>query len=161
AAAGSIVAGDRFVFLSGRYSALFQAAVALRAVDKTNTNLLYNPNLETIYHVADARGIALGTNQRTVYVVGRSPETLLIASIDGTDPPSFRLRRAVPLPSGADQIAVLNRSDGTDLIAISCTADGDFVLYDERVGRLVADIPGTGQQPYAMAVDKRTLPDGR
>jgi DNA-binding beta-propeller fold protein YncE len=111
--------------------------------------------------VSDTRGIALSSDQKRIYVVGRSPDTLLVISVDGSDNPTFRLRRTIPLPLGADQIAVIARNDGADLVAITCSADGDLVLYDERVGRLVVDIPGASVQPYAIAVDARTLSDGR
>lgn len=152
----SVVVGSRYAYVTGRYVSPYGYMV--RMVDRTD-GAVVNPSLEAQYHVLEARGLALNSDETRLYVAGRTPDTLLVVNIAGatTESPELRVARAVPVPAGANQVAVLSRKalGRGDLVLVTCSAAGVVAVYDDEVGGLVAQVAGVGQQPFAMAVDAR------
>lgn len=150
----AVAVGSRWNFVSGRF--LNPAGNLIRLVDTTSREVL-SSSLETSFRVAEARGIALSSDQRRVYLIGRNPDGLLVASIDDATGPAPRLQvvRANPLPAGPNELAVLSRPGRPDLLAITCTTAGVIALYDDEVGEVAAEVPGVGVQPFGLAVDRR------
>jgi hypothetical protein len=152
-ATNSAVAGKRWVYLSGRYVNPYPNL--LRLVDVAGNAL--TSGLESSVGVADARGVALGSNEERLYLLGRSPDLLVVVKI--TDPegaaPGLHVVRAVPLPNAPNQLKVMPRAGRGDLVAISCSGAGSLVIYDEDVGNLVAQIGAVGLQPFGLDFDLR------
>jgi hypothetical protein len=113
--------------------------------------------LETVYRVSDARGVGLSADERRLYLAGRSPDSLLVFGI--SDPagnfPVVRAMRAVSLPNAPSELKVLRRPGHGDLVLVSCTGAGVLAFYDDDVGTVVAQLPGLGEQPFGLAVDRR------
>lgn len=153
-ASHGVAVGSRWNFVSGRF--VSPLANLIRLVDTSNGTVL-SSGLESVFRVADARAIALSADERRVYVLGRSPDTLLVATID--DPqgenPRLQVVRGNPLPEAPNELVVLSRPGRGDLVAITCTNAGVLALYDDDVGDIVVQVPNLGIQPFGLAVDRR------
>ncbi len=151
-----VAAGRRWVYASGRVSAEQGFGTdLLRLVEPAGG--VFTTGLERAFRVASARGLALASDEGRVYVATRSPDSLLIASIENPDSPlpEIRAERAVAVPGGADEVVSIPRPGRSDLVAVTCTNAGALVFYDDDVGDLVAQVPGVGLQPFGIAVDRR------
>jgi hypothetical protein len=125
----------------------------LRIVGRDGT--AYSTSLESYFRVSDSRHLALSSDGKRLFLVGRVPDTLLVLKINDADPTSLSFVRGVPLPDAPNQVAVISRPGRGDLVAVSATSGGSVAIYDEDVGELVALVPGLGVQPYGLAVDHR------
>lgn len=154
-ATSSVAVGRRWAYVSGRY--LSPTGDLIRLVSGEGGGTVRSAALQDALRVAEARGIALSADERRVYLVGRAPDVLVIGAIEGaeSDAPSIRPVRSIPLPEGPNDVKVLARPGRSDLVAISCTAAGVVVLYDDDVGNIVSQVSGVGVQPFALAVDQR------
>ncbi|MFZ5469255.1 MAG: YncE family protein [Myxococcota bacterium] len=151
--AGSGVAvGSRYAFVSGRSS----TAPMVRLVDRFDRRVL-DPRLQNEFRVADARGIALSADQRRLYLAGRLPDTLLVIDVQGatTSEPRLLVVRGVPLPGGANELAILPRAGRGNLVAVTSSSADVLSIYDDEAGAVVAQISSLGEQPFAIAVDER------
>ncbi len=155
-ATNSVVVGERYAYATGRIYAASVPANLLRAIDTTRFTT-FSTFLENTFTVFEGRGIALSTGEDRLYLLGRSPDTLIVASVTnkGGAVPDVRVERAVPLPEGPSLITTIARPGKSDLVMITCSTSGVVVFYDDEVGNLTAQIGGVGLQPYAIAVDDR------
>lgn len=150
--ANSVAVGGPWVYVSGRF--LNPAPNLMRLVNRQGVVL--STALESLFRVSDARSIALSPDGTRLYMVGRSPDTLLIASITDADGvPTLNFVRGVALPDAPNEVKLIPRAGRGDLAVVSCTAAGSVVIYDDDVGDLVSLINGVGAQPYGVAVDVR------
>ncbi len=150
-ASNSAASGQRWTYVTGRFVAPYPAL--LRLVDAKNNVLL--PGLEQYFGVIDTRGIAIGTNEGRLFVVGRAPDVLMVVRVDNptADLPGLQIIRAVPLPNAPQQVRVISRPGRGDLVAVTCSGSGALAIYDEDVGNLVAQVTDVGLQPFGLAVD--------
>lgn len=155
-ATNSIVVGKRYAYTTGRIYATGVPASLVRVVNTESLEAV-SASLENTFTVFEGRGVALSNDEARLYVLGRSPDTLLVARI--ADPyalvPDVRVERSVPLPEGPSLVTAIPRAGKSDLIAITCSTAGVVAFYDDEVGDLVGQIAGVGLQPYAIAVDLR------
>jgi hypothetical protein len=152
-ASNSAASGKRWTYVTGRFVAPYPAL--LRLVDVNNNVLL--PGLEQYFGVIDTRGIAIGSNEARLFVVGRSPDVLMVIRVDNptADLPGLQIVRAVPLPNAPQQVRVIPRPGRGDLVAVTSSGSGVVSIYDEDVGNLVAQVTNVGLQPFGLAVDLR------
>ncbi len=162
--------GDRYVYVTGRsFTAgqnLLQASFLLRLIDRTDTTRILETSLTSTYQTLEARDIErvpLGGDKDRLYILARSPDTLLIVDVENASSarPQFFVANAVPLPGGASALKVLRRgAPGDELVAVTCTATtktlGVLVLYDAKLGQVVRQVGDVGTQPYGLAVDQRS-----
>lgn len=172
----SVALGERYAYLSSRY--LTSAGTQIFALDRRKLDQaappLYDALLELTYQTLEARGVAIGNNEKRLYVAGRSPDSLVVAAIlDSTsDVPALRVARAIAVPDGPNGVAVIPRQQcGTrveiaspacaafagcvprgDLVAVASSTAGAVSLYDDDAALMVAQVNGVGSQPYAIAV---------
>jgi hypothetical protein len=151
----SVAIGKRYSYFSGRYNSTAGAANLVRLVERTG--VVWSTGLEYSYRVAEARGLALSSDEKRLYLVGRAPDTLVVINIDDSSPlgPSLKVVRAVPLPEGSNELRVIPRPGRSDLVAVTCSGGGVVVLYDDDVGDLVAQVQGVGLQTFGLAVAMR------
>jgi DNA-binding beta-propeller fold protein YncE len=151
-AANSVAVSGPWVYVSGRI--ISPAPNLMRLVNRDKVVL--STALESFFRVSDARSIAVSSDGKRLFLVGRAPDTLLIVNIDNpTGFPTLNFVRGVTLPDAPNDVKVIARPGQGDLVAVSCTAAGSVVLYDDEVGDLVSYIGGVGSQPYGLAVDVR------
>lgn len=150
----TVAVGQRWNFLSGRV--LNPLGNLIRMVDLKSGAVL-SSGIENSFRVAESRGIGLSADERRVYLLGRSPDALLVASVNDplADSPTLSIVRGNPLPEAPNELAVLHRPGRGDLLAITCTNAGVLALYDDDVGDVVAQVGGLGVQPFGLAVDRR------
>ena len=150
----AVAVGSRWNFVSGRF--LNPLGNLIRMVDTTSGGTL-SSGLESVFRVSESRGIALSSDERRVYLLGRSPDALLVASIDDpkSETPKLQIVRGNPLPETPNEVVVLARPGRGDLLAITCTNAGVIALYDDDVGDVVVQIPGVGIQPFGLTVARR------
>ena len=159
----AVAIGNNWVFASGRYAPI--GMLLTRMVQSGNDvangdRLVLNSGLEAEIRVGEARGIALSTDHRRLYIAGRSPDALVVADVQGADTPLptvpyVRTIRSVPLPEAPQVVRALPRTGRSDLVLVPCASAGVLAIYDDDVGDLVAQVPGIGQQPGEMTVDMR------
>lgn len=162
--------GKRYVYVTGRALTLVDGTTRatdflVRLVDRTNlARAPRDPNLGAAFRTLEGRGLVLSADESRLYVVARAPDTLLVVDVTGaeTDSPSLTVVNAVPLPSGADQVALIPREQTSgvrrgDLVAVTCSGGGVVALFDEEVGQVVAQVGGVGVQPFGLAVDRRGI----
>lgn len=149
----AVAAGQRWTYASGRF--LTPAALLVRFTD--GSGRVINSALESAVGVLEGRGLTLSSDETRLFVVGRVPDQLLVASIEGpgASQPRVRVIRSLPLPEGPTTVALLPRPGRSDLVAITCSSSGSLVIYDDERGELVAQVAGLGLQPYAIGVDLR------
>lgn len=149
-ASNSVVAGSRWLYLTGRYNGNTSSENLLRMIDPSG--VIYRSSLELAYRVSDARGVALSSDEKRVFIAGRAPDSLVVASI--ADPlasvPRVQIERALPLPAGPNEMVVIPRPGRGDLVAVVSISAGTLVIYDDDVGAIVALVPGLGLQPYGV-----------
>lgn len=163
----SVVAGRRWAYVSGRYNSSTGSADLVRLVEQQRAddgqggtsllNVALSTGIELNYRVAEARGVAVSSDEKRLYLVGRGPDSLLVVSIDdaAADAPILNVVRAIQLPNGANEIRTIPRPGRSDLVAITCSGGGVLVLYDDDVGDVVAQVQGVGLQPFGLAVSPR------
>jgi len=156
--------------VAGQVSQL--ASFLVRLIDRTDTSRVLETGLEGIYQTLEARNmkrVALGGDRDRLYILARSPDTLLIVDVEGASSarPRFLVVSAVPLPDNASDLAVLSRFDsgsglpipGQELVAVTCTANtrtrGVLVVYDARLDQIVKQVGDLGTQPFGLTVDQR------
>jgi len=153
-ATSSVAIGKKYAFFSGRYNSVTGYANLVRLVERTG--VVWSAGLEFSYRVAESRGLALSSDEKRLYLVGRAPDTLIVVNVTETAAgPSLKVVRAVPLPDGANELRVLPRPGRSDLVAVTCVTGGVLVLYDDDVGDLVAQVQGVGLQSFGLAVSMR------
>lgn len=177
----SVVADERYVFVSGRYDANVVSSTQarrflLRVVDKNDKNRLIDPGLDLGFAANDARGIVLtpkatstDTGPRRMYVAMRTPDSLVTVNAAGleSDEPSLSVVSSVPLPNGPTEVALVSRvspvtgAARSELVLVSCSTAGVLAIYDPDVGQVVAqvevgDTRGTKlPQPFGLAVQQQ------
>ncbi|MDP2270867.1 MAG: hypothetical protein Q8N23_22300 [Archangium sp.] len=148
----SVAVAGSWVYVTGRI--LNPAPNLLRLVNREGVVL--STALESLFRVSDSRSITVSSDGQRLFIVGRVPDTLLVATITNQNSvPTLNFVRGVPLCDAPNDAKVIPRAGRGDLVAVTCTASGTVVLYDDEVGDLVAQLPGVGAQPYSLAVDVR------
>ncbi len=148
----SVAVAGSWVYVTGRI--LNPAPNLLRLVNREGVVL--STALESLFRVSDSRSITVSSDGQRLFIVGRVPDTLLVATITNQNTvPTLNFVRGVPLCDAPNDAKVIPRAGRGDLVAVTCTAAGTVVLYDDEVGDLVAQLPGVGAQPYSLAVDVR------
>lgn len=150
----SVAVGRRYAYLSSRYLGASGAMVWL--VDR-ELRTPRSVGLESSYLTLEARGVALNPEETRLYVAGRNPDSLVVVELANVSAvnPTLRVVRAVPLPEGPNEVRVISRrSVGglADLVVVTSSTAGAVSIYDDGVGRLVAQIPNVGIQPFGLAV---------
>jgi hypothetical protein len=186
--AHAVASDGQFAFFTGRPNRFNPQAVLLRWWLNTEEETLSDTQkepvptgamLENFYRAVETRGIAVSKDlnpapeldERRLFIAGRTPDTLLVLKLTvptdssgkATGSPQFFLERAVSLPQGPNELAVIERDNKRPVVAISCEnfltgqdADlGEVVFYDDEVGQLVARVR-VGSQPFGLAVDRRS-----
>ncbi len=150
----AVAVGKRWNYVSGRF--LNPSGNLIRLVD-TGARSFVSSGVEAAFRVGEARGIALSADERRVYLLGRFPDALLVATVDdaASSSPTLTVVRGVPLPEAPNELAVISRPGRGDLVVITCTNAGVVAFYDDDLGDLVAQVPGVGLQPFGLAVDRR------
>jgi hypothetical protein len=177
----SVVADERYVFVTGRLTAGISDTANLarrflvRVVDKQNLdeNVLIEPGLDLGFAASEARGLALTPRStltpsapRRLYVAVREPDTLLIVNVEGIEresaTPRLTVVGAVPLPNGPTQVKLVPRGEArSELVLVSCSDAGVVSIYDPDVGQVVAQVSvgersGTqSPQPFGLAVQQQ------
>ncbi|MCY1077182.1 YncE family protein [Archangium lansingense] len=172
--ASSVVADERYVFVTGRLNGNRISDTSLsrrflvRVLDKQNlsNNLLIEPGLDLAFSASEARGLALtppvASQPRRLYVAVRDPDSLLIVDVKGIEKesasPSLTVVGAVPLPGGPTQVTLVSRgASRSALVLVSCSDAGVVAIYDPDVGQVVAQVSvgqqsGTqSSQPFGLA----------
>ena len=148
--ANSVAAWGSWVYVTGRI--LSPSPNLLRVVNRDK--VVYSTGLESLFRVSDSRGVTLSSDGKRLFVVGRVPDTLMIASITDTGGvPALHFVRGIELPDAPNEVRAIARPGRGDLVAITCTSGSSVALYDEDVGDLVAVIGGVGSQPFELAID--------
>jgi DNA-binding beta-propeller fold protein YncE len=152
-----VAVGSRYLFVAGRYNAHFDYRL-VTLVDRV-THAITQPFLEQNFRVQDARGIALSSDEKRLYVVARYPDTLVVVAVNGagTDAPALAIVHSVPLPEGPNEVQILQRPGRGDLVAVTCATAGKLVLYDADSGDLVKQVSAVGLQPYGIASERFAL----
>lgn len=162
-ATSSVVQGQRWAYLSGRYNSSTQSVNLVRLAEKRKVtdstgavvlqDVVVSAGLESSYRVGEARGLALSHDEGRLYLLGRAPDTLIVVNVNDPtgDMPTLDVVRAVPLPEGANEIRTIPRSGRSDLVVVTCTGQGVLVVYDDDVGDLVAQVQGVGLQSFGLA----------
>lgn len=154
-AGSSVAVGARWAYVTGRF--LNPRGYVLRLVKRTAPDqapVVLNPLIEDAFLVSEARGIAINAAEDRAYILARGPDTLFVVDIQGaqTDNPSLNLVHAVPLPAGANEIKLIERSGRGTLAVITCSTANIVVLYDDDIGQLVSLITDVGVQPFGIAL---------
>ena len=148
----SVIALGSWVYTTGRI--LNPAPNLLRIVNREG--VVATTALEAFYRVSDGRGLALSSDGKRMYIVGRAPDTLLIANITQTGGiPILSFVRGIALPDAPNELRVIARPGRGDLVVVSCSSAGSVAMYDDDVGDLVSLVGGVGVQPFGLAVDVR------
>lgn len=180
-AAHATAIGGRYVYASGRNSSSTQLGALpkrfiLRLVDRTAPERVLESDIEAVYAVREARGVAvvqlpsaanptqLDPNRERVYLLARGPDTLLVLDVENalSEFPTLRVVTALPLPAGSAEVEVIPRTVGRgNIVAVTGSGDETVVLYDEEVGQLVAQVlvgdenPSQPSQPFGLTADVR------
>lgn len=152
-AVNSVALGQRWVYLSGR--SLSTGTQLVRLLGQGGE--VAGAGLEGEFATIEARGLALSSDEGRLYLATRGPDRLVVAGVVGpaSESPGLRVVRAVPLPATPNAVVTVPRPGRSDLVVISCSSAGVLALYDDEVGGVVAQVPGIGLQPYAVAVDRQ------
>lgn len=158
----SVAVTHRWAFVSGRYQsdgAGNAITELLRLVDRQNDENVVHPAIESDFRSTEARGIALTQNtvfenSKRMYLVGRTPDTLLVADVNGLlgDSPTIKIVHQQPLPAQPNELRLIERPGRRPLVVISCTGAETVVIYDDETSTIVAQVTGVGIQPYGVAV---------
>jgi hypothetical protein len=153
-ATNSVVVGNTFAYVTGRFLSPFGHTVRLVA---RNGGEVVQADLESQFRVIEARGIAFAdATEKRLYVAGRSPDTLLVVDVDDPNAfaPSLRVVRNIPLPEGANEVKVIPRVGSGPLVVVTCSTSGTVAIYDDEAGTMVAQlaIGDRTSQPYGIAL---------
>jgi hypothetical protein len=164
--------GERYVFVTGRYASGVSDANStrrflIRAVDGLNPSRVLDLGVDLAFAALDARGLALDSAQKRLYVAVRSPDALLVVDVldATTDRPRLAVVGVVPMPDGPSQVKTLRRNDlegladRSDLVVVSSSEGGVVSIYDPDVGQVVAQVPvgeesDANPQPYGLALQR-------
>ncbi|MBL9037697.1 MAG: hypothetical protein JNG84_04195 [Archangium sp.] len=161
-ASSSVVVGRRFAFVTGRF--ISTATNLLRIVDTaslaTSTPRVLTPTLPPF---TEARGLALSSDERRLYMAMRGPDALLVAVIDDPEAPQPVLQPlcrgeecGITLPSSPNSVQAISRPGARDLVLVTCSGNGgSLAFYDDQTGTLATEIIGVGLTPFGIAVDRR------
>ena len=148
----SVLVLGSWVYATGRI--LNPAPNLLRIVNRDG--FVATTSLESFFRVSDGRGLALSSDSNRMFIVGRAPDTLLIANITQTGGiPILSFVRGIALPDAPNEVKVIARPGRGDLVVVTCSSAGSVAMYDDDVGDLVSLVGGVGVQPYGLAVDVR------
>ncbi|HEX8441481.1 hypothetical protein [Archangium sp.] len=173
----SVAVGERYVFVSGRFSNRVQNATSrrflLRVLDRNpeNANRIIDPGVDLDFAAQDARGLALtpanASGVQRLYLAVRSPDSLVILNVRGaeatSDLPTLSVVGSVPLPDGPTQVKLVSRGPTrSELVLVSCSSAGVVAIYDPDVGQVVAQV-AVGEedrgdlepQPFGLAVQQQ------
>jgi hypothetical protein len=162
--------GNRYVYVTGRSFVAGQqtqaATFLLRLIDRTDTTRILETDLGSVYRTLEARDVKLvhlGGDKDRLYILARAPDTLIVVDVENASAarPRLLVTSAVPLPDGASALELVRRgTPGDELVAVTCTATtktlGVLVLYDAKLGQVVAQVGDIGRQPYGLTVDQRS-----
>lgn len=154
-ASNSAVAMGKWVYVTGRIAT---TAPNLIRLVKYDSSVVYDVQAQAAVRVSDARAVQLSSDRTRLYMLGRLPDSLLIADIQGadTDAPSVLITKQVPSIDAVIDLKVIPRAGKGDLIVISGgTSLGMIAIYDVDSGQHVAVVRGVGAQPSNLAVDVR------
>jgi hypothetical protein len=149
-----------YLLVSGRAKVVTgQLDVLLRIVDRA-THFTAFPQLQLSWGSIDARGLQLRPDGKRLYLAVDNPPALLTVDIvNSTIPglaPAFSVVRGVPLPSGPNDVQLIDRGAGrSPLVVVSCVVDGSLIFYDDDLGQVAARVSGVGAEPFAIALDPR------
>jgi len=160
----AVVAGQKWVYFSGRFPSAITNPPLLRMVHRT-TNEVLPALLEVDARIAEARGIALSSDERLVFLAGRQPsgvtgsDHLVVASISDplSDAPVVSVQRIIPIPAEPLMVKTIPRGPGRqDLVVVACGFQaGSLAIYDEERLNVVAQVDGIGLQASSIAIDVR------
>lgn len=190
----SVALGPHFAYVTGRRFTAVTFPVLLWLVDWRDPNHpVYDPGLVSTFVAAEGRAIAYWDDSKAhpgharVYMVTRGPDSLVVLDINGEFPdsplvPQITIVRQVPLPTGASELALIDR-DGfglNPLVAVTSSNnpsldniyssslqvapnEGRLLIYDDDVGDVVAQLPQPNQvrlgtEPFAIAVQRTPDP---
>jgi len=158
-ATSSVATGKHWAYVTGRFvnATTYPLPVMLRMVQYSPQQLVGTAGLELTFAAQDARGVALSSDESRLYLLARSPDTLLVVGLSNLDGalPSVRLLRSVPLPFLPNEVVTIPRAGRGDLLAITCSGSGVLAIYDEDLGEVAAQVTAVGAQPFGIAVDRR------
>lgn len=158
ASANSAVVGGRYIYVSGRrVGSLLPPALRLIDTRPGLEGQIVESQLQAAFRIVEARDLAISEDEQRVFLVGRSPDVLLVANVVGADTtvPQLRLVRSVPLPDNPDQIVLIPRGGARGaLVAITCAGANSVALYDDEIGQLATVVSGVGEQPYGISVHR-------
>ncbi|PTL76321.1 YncE family protein [Vitiosangium sp. GDMCC 1.1324] len=178
AGGNSVIADDRYVFVSGRGPAnstqarRFLLRALRKPVPETDTPAqVLDPGLDLGFAADEARGMALtakvaasDSSPRRLYMAVRTPDSLVTVNVAGleSDSPSLTVVGAIPLPNGPTEVALVPRGSArSELVLVSCSAAGVVAIYDPDVGQVVAQVSvgqisgTTSPQPFGLAVQQQ------
>lgn len=156
-----VAVGRRYAYLTGKVCRECPTPPALRLVERQPGQgaEVIAMSSENAFRLFDTRGVALSEDERTLFLLTRSPDALLVLDVSGaqTDTPALELTRAVLLPSGVNDVKVIPRGPGRGaLLAITCSAADAVAIYDDETGQLASVLPNIGRQPFSIAVHAST-----
>jgi hypothetical protein len=156
----SIAVGQRYAFVTGRYTN--PRGAMIRIIDRQRRVPLLNPQLESVYQVLEARGVGITSDERRLFVAGRSPDTLVVIELRDTltDLPKLTVVRGVPLPAGSNGLKIIERAGRGPLVIVTSSLGNVVSVYDDDLGQLVAQVSDVGSQPFGLDVQTRTEADG-
>jgi hypothetical protein len=152
----SVALGSRYAYLSSRY--ITSAGTMIFSLDQRNLTpnnpTVYDSFLQVSYQTLESRGVAIGSNERRLYVAGRSPESLVVVNIANptADVPVLTVARTLTVPDGPNEVRVIPRQQRGDLVVVTSSTAGVVSIYDDDVGRLVSQITGVGSEPFGLTV---------
>jgi len=155
--ADAVTVDGRFAFIVGYAARTLAAPPLLRYLDTAAPATVYGAALETSFHAAEGRDITTSTDGSRLYILGRVPAALIVASVSGlaAGTPNVIAVHGILLQLDPNRILRLSRPGRGDLFAITSSQANVVSFYDEEVGDLVAEVGSIGKQPYGLAADVR------
>ncbi|MCL2011475.1 MAG: hypothetical protein FWG75_01620 [Cystobacterineae bacterium] len=144
-----------WVLLTGRGE-----APALRMLSKTETGKIEDAGIESSLKINEGRDLALSSDGRHIFLLGRYPDMLLVLRLDEpanpSSPPFLQVVREIPLPEAPNILHVLKRKgQGDDLVAILSSGSSALSFYDQEAGILTGQLTSLGEGPFSMASSMR------
>lgn len=133
---------------------VFDAFAQSNTVVEGAGKVLLDPEID----LRDVRSMALSSDKSRLFVITRAPDALAVLQVapDFSGFPRFTVAGVADLPSGASEMAVISRGPGRrDLVAVTCQTTNVVALYDDELGREVAELRGVGEQPFGIAAGPR------
>lgn len=163
--AASVVARERYVFMSGRcVSVVLGQCLSsgllplVRVLDRTTGALVPGAAvLEQSFRVsgAEGRGLDVSADGKRLFMAARLPDALLVANVDEptAGAPRVTLADVIVLPGSVNALRVIDRA-GAPPVVVFTSSQGDGVgIYDDAVGAVVRFLPNVGRTPFGIAVD--------